>query len=416
MEKKKSPVGKTQVFEGEALGKDPYLALGASADKRALHELLKDCGCSDDSGFFARLSEDLAGDPSYYSFIHSDGCGTKSIVAYLLYRETGDESYFAGLAQDALVMNLDDVFCVGEPQSLLFSNAIARNASLVEEPPLAAIVREYCRLTELFKSLGIPLSMSGGETADCADTVRTLMVDLTLCGRIPKARTINTGNVKSGDLIVGLSSTGRAGYENENNSGISSNGLTLARHVLLRRSYARKYPEVSDPNIAEELSYRGPYGLLDEVEELGTTVGKALLSPTRSYAPILAQIYRELAENGKLGDSIHAVINVTGGGQAKILNFGRDKLYVKDDLFPPPPLFELIQREGQIDWRQMYRVFNMGHRVEICAREDCLERIVSIANSFGVEAKRIGYVKDSPTRGQNRVEVQTPKGSYEYTR
>jgi phosphoribosylformylglycinamidine cyclo-ligase len=341
-----------------------YEKFGASASKSGLHTALKNAGASSThSGFFAQLGTDYTGDPKYKSFLHCDGAGTKSIVAYLLYKSTGDPNVFSGLAQDALVMNLDDVFCVGIPENLLLANTIQRNANLIDDLILEAIIKQYNALCSLFSGFGINIEMVGGETADCGDIVRTILVDAVLAGRVKNDNLINANAIVPGDIIIGLSSTGQATYENSPNSGIGSNGLTLARHALLKNEYAVTYPEVLDPAISLDTAYNGPFSVTDTHNKLNTSIGSALLSPTRSYAPLLMKIYEKLSKN------IHGAIHVTGGGQTKILRFGQNNLYIKDNLFDTPPIFELIKEHGEVDWREMYQVFNMGHRFELYVPE-----------------------------------------------
>ncbi|MFN8389063.1 MAG: AIR synthase-related protein [Bdellovibrionota bacterium] len=387
-----------------------YTSLGASASKAGLHQALVGAGLETHSGLFAPVLPDVAGDPSYSSFLHADGAGTKTIVAYLRYRESGDPEVFAGLAQDALVMNLDDVFCIGSPESMLLSNAIARNSKLIDDTVLEVLLRSYRSLREQLSTLGIDFALAGGETADCGDVVRTLIVDAVLFGRIRNSGLIRATNIAAGDLIVGLSSTGQAKYEQTPNSGVGSNGLTLARHSLLSRKQAAKYPEVLDPGLDEKIAYRGPFGVNDRPAELGMTVGEALGSPTRTYAPILKAAYAEL------GSQVHGVIHLTGGGQTKPLRFGKGLRFVKDSLFPTPPLFSLIQAHGQVGWKEMYQVFNMGHRMELYLPEGSVPRLIAISEAFGVEAKVIGRVEPQTVAlgERNSLELVSPHGRFEY--
>ena len=389
------------------MSKSRYEILGASASKSGLHNALKQAGISEQSGLFAGLNTDLAGDPDYSCFLHCDGAGTKSIVAYLLWKETGSVDAFAGLAQDALVMNIDDIFCVGAPQSLLLSNLIARNTKLIGDDILAVIIRRYKELIAELSDSGIPIELGGGETADCGDVVRTLLVDAVLAGRIAKANIINANSIAAGDCIVGLSSTGKAKYEKCENSSIGSNGLTLARHALLNKELTKKYPEIVDPEVDSESAYCGPFSVTCQPEQLGTSVGNALLSPTRTYAPVLAKIYKELTTE------VHAAIHCTGGGQTKILRFGKGMRYVKDNLFDTPPLFALIQKQGQVDWREMYQVFNMGHRMELYVTENQVDQIIDIAAEFNINAQRIGFVEKNDS-DDNTVNIRTVHGDFDY--
>jgi len=389
---------------------DSYQRLGASASKKGIHAALSSAGLAADSdGLFASVMPDLAGDNAYCSFLHCDGAGTKSIVAYLLYRVTGQTSHFAGLAQDALVMNIDDVFCIGTPESLMLSNLVGRNSRLISDDILRVLFESYRSLAEKFAALGVPFTLAGGETADCGDVVRTLMVDAVLAGRIKKSSLVRASNIKPGDVIIGLSSTGKAEYEAVENSGIGSNGLTLARHALLSSTCADKFPEVLDPHLDQEIRYRGPFSVVDRAPGLTMTVGEALASPTRSYAPVLAKIFAEC------GAAVHGVIHQTGGGQTKVLRFGKGNRIIKDALFPTPPLFALIQKHGAVPWREMYQVFNMGHRMEVYADPSAAGRIIDLASAFGIEAKKIGRVEKNSSATANAVVVHAPDGVHEYT-
>lgn len=384
-----------------------YEVLGASATKSGLHASLKKSGRENETGFFATLNADIAGDENYYSFLHCDGAGTKSIVAYLMFRETGVVDHFKGLAQDALVMNVDDMFCVGPVESLVLANTIAKNAKLISDEAVGALIESYTEIANELAALGIPITLSGGETADMGDVVRTLVVDAVLCGRLKKDRAINTTRIAAGDVIVGLSSTGKTTYEKAANSGIASNGLTLARHSLLTREYLRRFPEIGTLEMDVNVSYVGPYKVTDLAPGLATSVGEALLSPTRSYAPILAQVYNEL------GLEVHGVIHLTGGGQTKPLRFGKNVHYKKNNLFPIPQIFKLIEEHGSVARREMYQVFNMGHRIEIMTAEKNAKKIESIAKGFGVEAKIIGLVEESQQGNRVTVEVGTEKHEYQ---
>ncbi len=387
-----------------------YESLGASASKAGLHSALAAAGVADHSGLFAKVNQDLAFDEEYYSFLHCDGAGTKTLAAYLMATETRDPSWFAGLADDALVMNLDDVYCLGKPSALLLANTIARNARIVTDEALQVIINRYRELVESLGALGIKIELSGGETADCGDTVRTLVVDAVLAGRIRKSAIIDPARIVPGDVIVGFSSTGKASYETRNNSGIGSNGLTLARHALMSAYYREKFPEAGDGERSSSNSYLGKYRLTETPAELGMRVGEALLSPTRSYAPILNEVY------STLGPEIHGVIHVTGGGLTKVSRFGPlNNQYVKDRPFPTPPLFKLIQKSAAVSWREMYQVFNMGQRLEIYLPADSAAQVISIASKFQVAAQIIGSVKErNPSLNEPRVVVSSENGEFEY--
>ncbi|MDZ4785216.1 MAG: AIR synthase-related protein [bacterium] len=390
---------------GEDTESSLYNRLGASSSKAGV---LKAVGAKTPSHFI-EFCDDVCDDPNYQSFLHADGAGTKSIVAYLAYRETNDPTWFRSLAFDSLVMNLDDVICAGIPETLILSNTIGRNKALIPDEAISAIINGYKDLISNLKSQGISISLCGGETADVGDLVRTCIVDSTLYGRIKKSNIISTDSIKAGDIIIGLSSTGKATYETENNSSIGSNGLTLARHALINQKYAQKYPEILDPNIPKESSYCGKYSLLEPIANLsGISIAKALLSPTRTYAPVIKKILD--TESREL---IHGIIHCTGGGQTKALRFGKNVRYVKNDLFPCPAVFQLIKQSLNVPWKEMYSVFNMGHRMEIYCAESVAASIIAISKSFGIEAKKIGYVAAS--KSSNTLCISSPESDIEYS-
>jgi phosphoribosylformylglycinamidine cyclo-ligase len=380
-----------------------YAALGASSAKGGV---LKAVGEHATSRYFASPIVDPFGDATKSFFLHADGAGTKSIVAYLLYRETGDVKWFRSLATDSLVMNLDDIACSGALSGLVLSNTIGRNRRLVPDEAIAEIIAGYKECAATLASFGIEITLSGGETADMGDLVRTLVVDSTLSARIPSTELVDAYRVQPGDAIVAFSNVGQVAWESAPNSGMGSNGLSLARNVLLSRYHVESYPEVGDPEIAADVAYRGPYKVLDEVAELGTSVGAALLSPTRSYAPLIKAALRELRTG------IHSLIHCTGGGQVKIKRFGRGVRFEKNNLFPTPPLFELIQKHGAIPWPEMYSVFNMGHRLEACVDPAAAPEIIGIAAQFGIAGRVIGQV--SSTSGDNEVVITSPHGEFTY--
>lgn len=378
-----------------------YAALGASSAKSGV---LKAVGESETSRYFASPVPDPFGDPDKVFFLHADGAGTKSIVAYLLYRETGDTSWFSSLAIDSLVMNLDDVACSGGLSGLVLSNTIGRNRSCIPDEAISSLISGYRSCIDILAREGVHISLSGGETADVGDVVRTLLVDSTLTARIPHNELVDTFRVKPGDVIVGFSSTGRARYESRENSGIGSNGLTLARNVLLSRKQADAYPEVCDPAIPSDVGYRGPYAATDLLPGLDMTVGEALLSPTRTYAPLIRSLLSLWRTH------IHSLVHCTGGGQTKIKRFGQGVRFEKTDLFPTPPLFAEIQRCGSIPWNEMYSVFNMGHRLEACVPPALSNEIISLAKEFGIAAQVVGQVTSST--GKNEVALETPHGTF----
>lgn len=383
-----------------------YSALGASASKSGLHSALEKAGLETDHSYFANLTSDLAGDPGYSCFNHCDGAGTKSIISYLRYLATKDPRVFSGLADDAYAMNLDDVICLGIPESMILANVLNRNARLISEDAIEVIVKRYAELAEITNNAGLNIELAGGETADCGDVTRTLVVDATLAGRIKNSNLISCNNIETGDAIIGLSSTGQASYESSENSGIGSNGLTLARHSLLSWKEIGKNEDCIDV-FKEGLSYCGKYGLEDKLEGTSLNIGEALSSPTRLYAPILKNVL------DALGKEIHGLIHVSGGGLTKVLRFGVGKRYIKDNLFPTPPMFKAIQESGQVGWKEMYQVFNMGCRMEIYTAEKNLEQIKNIASSFNIEARKIGYVEDSKSE-KNQVSVRSENGDFDY--
>lgn len=380
-----------------------YAALGASSAKAGV---LNAIGEGATSRYFATPGPDPAGDPNYAYFLHADGAGTKSIVAYLLYRETGNPHWFRSLAIDSLVMNLDDVACAGGLSGLVLSNTIGRNRHLIPDDAISAIIRGYRETAETLAQHGIEITLSGGETADVGDLVRTVIVDSTLSARVPRSNLVDAYRVIPGDLIIGFSTTGQSTLETAPNSGIGSNGLTLARNTLLSSYHTTKYPEVTDPAIPREVAYRGRYKVTDLLDPVGMTAGEALLSPTRTYSPLIKEILREC------GSEVHSLIHCTGGGQTKIKRFGRNVRFEKEELFPTPPLFSVIQECGQIPWAEMYAVFNMGHRLEACVDPAVADQIIAASKQFGIAAKVIGRVtfKD----GENEVVIASPHGSFVY--
>lgn len=398
-----------------------YSELGASATKAGLHEVLNKVGLKSSADVptdtFASLVPDFAADPEYLSFLHADGAGTKAIVAYLLYKETGDPRYFRGLAQDSLVMNLDDVFCLGPVESLVLSNAVARNAKLIGDEVLQEVILGYRDLVEQLETMGIGIRLAGGETADCGDLVRSILVDSTLAGRIKRKSLIRTSGIQAGDLILGFSSSGQTSYESKANSGIGSNGLTLARHCLLKRDYLQRFPEVGPEKPDLDLCYQGPFSVLDQPSSetsssQSQTVGELLLSPTRTYAPLLAEIYREL------GTEVHAAIHCTGGGQTKVLRFGQSRSgqglrYIKDQLFPIPQIFRLIQQHGSVNWKEMYQVFNMGHRLELYLGENRIQIARQIAEKYRIETKVVGRVETAED-AKNSLLLKSAEGEFSY--
>ena len=388
---------------------DIYSKLGVSSKKEEVHQAIKklDKGLFPDA--FCKIVEDVNGREDYCSIFHSDGAGTKSGLAYMYYKETNDISIFKGIVRDAIVMNIDDVLCVGAIGKYFLSNNIGRNSRFISGQILSTIINEYQIYCNFLSNLGLKVIFSGGETADVGDIVKTLLVDASLFTTMKRNEVIDASNIKAGDVIIGLASYGKANYEEEYNSGIGSNGLTLARHGILSHDYFEKYPECYDIDIDEKLIFFGNFLLTDTIKDLDLTIGKALLSPTRTYAPILIEILK------KFRHKIDAIIHNTGGGQTKVLNFGKQIRYIKNNLFRLPKIFEIIQKSSETQWKEMYQVFNMGHRMEIYCNESNAAEIINISKKFNVDAKIIGYCEKSPSSRKNMVEIKSEYGSFEYS-
>ncbi len=388
-----------------------YENLGVSSQKEDVHSALKNVDRGLFPSAFCKIIEDIALDKNYCSILHADGARTKSTLAYMMYRETNDVSFFQGIVQDSVIMNLDDIICVGKPTSILLSNTIGRNKKIISGEIIAKIIQSYEKYVEKLREQGIPIYTGGGETADVGDLVRTLIVDSTLITRMKREDVINPQTIREGDVIVGLSSFGKAIYENiEYNSGIGSNGLTLARHGLLNHKYYDKYPECYAPEIDKEFVFFGKYDLNDKVPNTPLSVGEAILSPTRTYAPILMEIFNE-----DYSKQIHAIFHNTGGGQTKCLKFGHGIHYIKDNLFPIPPLFSMIQESSKTPWEEMYRVFNMGNLLEIvCSKEYANNIVIPIANKYSVDAQIIGYLEKSSKSDVNQLTITSQQGKFKY--
>jgi len=384
-----------------------YMQRGVSSDKTDVHNAIKNI----DKGLFPKafckiVPDILTNDPDYCLVMHADGAGTKSSLAYLYWKETGDLSVWKGVAQDALVMNLDDLLCVGVTDNILLSSTIGRNKNLIDGEVIKTIIQGTEELIEEMSDYGVNIKSTGGETADVGDLVRTIIVDSTVVARIKRSDIIDNSNIKSGDVIVGLSSYGKANYEDSYNGGMGSNGLTSARHDVFHKYLINKYPESFDPNVPEELIYSGSMKIIQPIEGLNIDAGKLVLSPTRTYAPIIKKVLEKYNFN-----DIHGMVHCSGGAQTKILHF-IDKFHIiKDNLFPVPPLFELIKKESDTSWKEMYKVFNMGHRMELYVSPDCSEEIINISKSFGVDAKIIGRVEQS---AQKKLSIISDNGSYIY--
>lgn len=379
---------------------------GVSADKEDVHAAIKNI----DKGLYPQafckiLPDLLGGDPNYCSLMHADGAGTKSSLAYAYWRETGDLSVWKGIAQDALVMNLDDLLCVGAVDNILVSSTIGRNKRLIPGEVIAAIINGTEELLEQLRGLGVGIYSTGGETADVGDLVRTIIVDSTVSCRMKRSNVIDNANIKGGDVIVGLASYGQATYEESYNGGMGSNGLTSARHDIFGKEVARKYPESFDGALPDEVVYVGKRTLTEPVEGLDIDYGKLVLSPTRTYAPIVAKMLQEMR------GAIHGMVHCTGGAQTKVLHFVQGKRVIKDQWHPIPPLFEVIAREGKTPPKEMYKVFNMGHRLEVYLPESEANTLIKLSESFGVPAKVIGRVEEA---AQNELILDTPLGHFEY--
>lgn len=379
---------------------------GVSADKEDVHAAIKNI----DKGLYPQafckiLPDLLGGDPNYCSLMHADGAGTKSSLAYAYWRETGDLSVWKGIAQDALVMNLDDLLCVGAVDNILVSSTIGRNKRLIPGEVIAAIINGTEELLEQLRGLGVGIYSTGGETADVGDLVRTIIVDSTVSCRMKRSDVINNANIKGGDVIVGLASYGQATYEESYNGGMGSNGLTSARHDIFGKEVARKYPESFDGALSDEVVYVGKRTLTEPVEGLDIDYGKLVLSPTRTYAPIVAAMLKEMR------GAIHGMVHCTGGAQTKVLHFVQGKRVIKDQWHPIPPLFEVIAREGKTPPKEMYKVFNMGHRLEVYLPESEASTLIKLSESFGVPAKVVGRVEEA---AQNELILDTPLGHFEY--
>ncbi|MDE7451808.1 MAG: phosphoribosylformylglycinamidine cyclo-ligase, partial [Paramuribaculum sp.] len=339
------------------------------------------------------------------NIMHADGAGTKSSLAYMYWRETGDLSVWKGIAQDALIMNIDDLLCVGATDNILLSSTIGRNKMLVPGEVIAAIINGTEELLEDLRKNGIGIYSTGGETADVGDLVRTIIVDSTVTCRMKRADVINNANIKGGDVIVGLASFGQATYEKEYNGGMGSNGLTSARHDVFSKYLADKYPESYDRAVPEELVYSGSCSLLDKVEGSPLNAGLLVLSPTRTYAPVIKRILTEMR-----GD-IHGMVHCSGGAQTKVMHFVENKHVIKDNLFDVPPLFKLIQKESGTDWAEMYKVFNMGHRMEIYLAPEHAQKVIEISESFGIKAQIVGRVEECE---RNKLTILSEFGTFEY--
>ncbi len=384
-----------------------YALRGVSAQKEDVHSAIKNI----DKGLFPKafckiIPDYLSQDDDYCVIMHADGAGTKSSLAYMYWKETGDLSVWKGIAQDALIMNIDDLLCVGATDNILLSSTIGRNKNLIPGEVISAIISGTEELIEDLKKHGVSIHSTGGETADVGDLVRTIIVDSTVTARMKRSDVIDNANIQAGDVIVGLASFGQATYENDYNGGMGSNGLTSARHDVFAHELAKKYPESFDSSVPEELVYSGQKNLTDAVENAPIDAGKLVLSPTRTYAPIVKKILSQYNAT-----QIHGMIHCSGGAQTKILHFTDKNHVIKDNLFDVPPLFKLIQEQSGTDWREMYQVFNCGHRLELYVSPEIAEDIIKISQSFNVDAQIIGRVEPSE---EKRLTIQSAYGTFEY--
>lgn len=382
------------------------MARGVSASKEDVHAAIRTI----DKGLFPKafckvIPDVLGGDPEWCNIMHADGAGTKSSLAYLYWRETGDLSVWKGIAQDALIMNIDDLLCVGAVDNILVSSTIGRNKNLIPGEVIAALINGTEELCSELRDQGIGVYLTGGETADVGDLVRTIIVDSTVTCRMKRSEVISAGNIRPGDVIVGLVSFGQATYENEYNGGMGSNGLTSARHDVFAKYLAHKYPESYDPSVPAELVYSGECRLTDSVTGTSLDAGKLVLSPTRTYAPVIRKMLEQFRHE------IHGLIHCSGGAQTKVLHFVDNVHVIKDNLFPIPPLFRLIQEQSGTSWKEMYQVFNMGHRMEVYVSPGLAESLMDIAASFNIDSRIVGRVEEWSGR---KLTIHTEAGIFEY--
>ncbi|MBL3657883.1 AIR synthase related protein [Fulvivirga sediminis] len=385
---------------------DRYAQRGVSASKEDVHNAIKNIDKGLYPKAFCKIVKDFLGnDDQYCNIMHADGAGTKSSLAYLYWKETGDMSVWKGIAQDAIIMNIDDLICVGALDNILLSSTIGRNKNLIPGEVLAALINGTEEVLQMLRDNGVDIISTGGETADLGDLVRTVVVDSTVTARIKRSDVIDNANIQSGDVIVGLASYGQTTYETEYNGGMGSNGLTSARHDVFHKSYSEKYPESYDPNVPHDLVFTGKYKLTDTVEGAPLDMGKLVLSPTRTYAPVMAQVFKEMRSE------IHGMVHCSGGAQTKVLHFVDNLHIIKDNLLEIPPLFRVIQEESGTDWKEMYKVFNMGHRLELYVSEKHAQSIIDIAKSFNIPAQIIGRVEAAD---QKKLTITSDKGEFIY--
>lgn len=389
------------------MSNDRYNQRGVSASKEDVHQAIKNL----DKGLFPKafckiVPDALAGDSDYCTIMHADGAGTKSSLAYIYWKETGDLSVWKGIAQDAIIMNVDDLLCVGATGPILLSSTIGRNKNLIPGEVISTIINGTEEVLSMLRNYGMEIYSTGGETADVGDLVRTIIVDSTVTARMKRTDVIDNATIQRGDVIVGLASSGKATYESEYNGGMGSNGLTSARHDVFAHEYSTKYPQSYDKAVPDNLVYSGKYKVTDEVPGVPLNMGKLVLSPTRTYAPVMIEILKNLRSR------IHGIIHCSGGAQTKVLHFIDSLHIIKDNLFEIPPLFKIIHEASGTDLKEMYKVFNMGHRLEIYLPEQYADQVISISKSFGVEAQVIGNVQ---TSSEKKVSLKTPHGEFIYS-
>lgn len=385
---------------------DRYNQRGVSASKEDVHQAISKL----DKGLFPKafckiVADHLTGDPDYCTVMHADGAGTKSALAYIYWKETGDLTVWKGIAQDALIMNIDDLLCVGATGNILVSSTIGRNKNKVPGEVISAIINGTEEVLQMLRHYGLDIISTGGETADLGDLVRTIAVDSTVVARMRRSDVIDNARISHGDVVIGLASYGKAIYEDEYNGGMGSNGLTSARHDVFTHAYASKYPETFDDSVPEELVYSGNYNVTDTLPGLDVNVGKLVLSPTRTYAPVMIRVLQQFRKE------IHGLVHCSGGAQTKVLHFVENLHVIKDNLFDVPPLFKLIHEQSGTDWKEMHKVFNMGHRMEIYVAEAHADEIIALSKSFDVDAKVIGRVEKGPSK---KVTLKTGLGEFSY--
>ena len=388
------------------MGNQRYDQRGVSASKYDVHNAIKNIDKGIFPNAFCKIIPDiLGGDPEYCNIMHADGAGTKSSLAYVYWRETGDLSVWKGVAQDAVVMNIDDLLCVGATSGILLSSTIGRNKHLIPGEVISAIINGTQEFLDDLNKMGVEIIATGGETADVGDLVRTVIVDSTVTCRMRREDVIDNANIKGGDVIVGLASFGKATYEDRYNGGMGSNGLTSARHDVFSKYIAEKYPESYDGAVPDDLVYSGKMHLTDKVDGVEVDAGQLVLSPTRTYAPVIGKLL------GLMRSKIHGMVHCTGGAQTKVMHFVNNKHVIKDNLFPIPPLFKLIKEQSGTDWKEMYQVFNMGHRMEIYVSPEDAQAVMDVAQSFNIDARIVGHVEDAES---NHLTIKSEAGTFEY--